>query len=105
MSLDQSRTPQPASTTVASDPGGQTTKPASLALPVERSNAVGLEPAANSTFFQPPSISVPSPGGSIRSLGEKFSVNAVNGTSAVSIPITTTSSRGGSGPALSLSYD
>ena len=51
-----------------------------------------------------PSISLPSGGGAIKGIDEKFSVNAVNGTATVSIPLPFSSPRGAA-PNLGLSYD
>ena len=51
-----------------------------------------------------PSISLPKGGGALKSIDEKFSVNAVNGTCSFSIPLPFSTARGGS-PALSLSYN
>ena len=53
----------------------------------------------------PPSISTPKSGGAIRSIGEKFGANPVNGTGSMTIPIAMTPGRSGFGPQLSLSYD
>ena len=80
-------------------------KQTTLAPSVQKSEAVGLTPPPDSSLLQPPSISLPPSGGAIRSLGEKFSVNQVNGTANISIPIATTPGRGGFGPSLGLSYD
>jgi RHS repeat-associated protein len=52
-----------------------------------------------------PNVSLPTSGGSIRSLGEKFSANPVTGTASISLPINTSPGRTGFGPTLSLSYD
>ncbi len=52
-----------------------------------------------------PEIVLPSGGGSISGMGEKFEVNAVTGTNSVVIPIPSTPGRSGFGPELSLSYD
>ncbi len=52
-----------------------------------------------------PSISIPKGGGAIRGIGEKFGVNAVNGTSSLTIPVAASPGRGEFGPQLSLSYD
>jgi RHS repeat-associated protein len=52
-----------------------------------------------------PSISLPKGGGSIRGIGEKFEVNAVTGTGALSIPIALSSGRDGFVPTLALTYD
>ncbi len=51
----------------------------------------------------PPSISLPRGGGAVKNIDEKFSVNAINGTSSFSVPLPFSSARGYS-PALSLSY-
>ena len=61
---------------------------------------------ANGNFrLTPPQVSLPKGGGAIRSMGEKFSVNAVTGTSSLTVPITLSPGRSGFGPSLSLSYD
>lgn len=52
-----------------------------------------------------PQLSLPKGGGAIRGIGEKFSVNAVNGTSSVSVPLVATPGRSEFGPQLSLSYN
>ncbi len=51
-----------------------------------------------------PAISLPKGGGAIKSIDEKFSVNAVNGTSSFSIPLPVSSTRGAE-PVLNLSYN
>lgn len=51
-----------------------------------------------------PAISVPTGGGALRSIGEKFSANPFTGTGSTSVPIACSPGRGGFGPALSLSY-
>ncbi|OAQ74288.1 SpvB domain-containing protein [Pochonia chlamydosporia 170] len=52
-----------------------------------------------------PSINLPKGGGAIRSIGEKFSVNSVTGTASTEVPVPISTSRGGFGPTLSISYD
>src|SRR5436305_11104775 len=52
-----------------------------------------------------PPISLPKGGGAIRSIGEKFSVNSVNGTASLTVPLALSPGRSGFGPQLSLSYD
>lgn len=52
-----------------------------------------------------PSISVPKGGGAISSIGEKFQVNALTGTAALSIPLPVSPARSGLAPSLSLNYD
>ena len=56
-----------------------------------------------SNSIEIPSISLPKGGGAIKGIDEKFSVNAVNGTSSFSIALPFSPARGAS-PALSLSY-
>ena len=51
---------------------------------------------------QPPEL--PTGGGAIRGIGEKFSANAATGTGSLTIPIATASARG-LGPELALHYD
>jgi RHS repeat-associated protein len=50
-------------------------------------------------------VSLPSGGGTVKGMGEKFGVNAVTGSGSASIPINISQSRGGVVPELSLSYD
>ncbi|MCU0643565.1 MAG: toxin, partial [bacterium] len=52
-----------------------------------------------------PSISLPKGGGAIRGIGEKFQMNPVTGTGALSVPIFTTPGRSDFYPKLSLNYD
>lgn len=56
-----------------------------------------------SNAIEIPSISLPKGGGAIKGIDEKFSVNAVNGTSSFSIPLPFSPARGAS-PELNLSY-
>jgi len=56
-----------------------------------------------SNAIETPSISLPKGGGAIKGIDEKFSVNAVNGTSSFSIPLPFSPARGAS-PELGLSY-
>ncbi|MFO7257406.1 MAG: SpvB/TcaC N-terminal domain-containing protein [Bacteroidota bacterium] len=56
-------------------------------------------------LVQPPTITLPKGGGAIKSIDEKFSVNAVNGTATVSIPLPTAEGREGVAPSLRLSYN
>lgn len=52
-----------------------------------------------------PSISLPKGGGALRSIGEKFAANPVNGTWSGNIPIAVSPGRSGFTPQLALSYD
>ena len=51
-----------------------------------------------------PTISLPTGGGAVRSIGEKFSPNPFTGTGSTSVPVATSPGRGGFGPSLALSY-
>lgn len=53
---------------------------------------------------QAPTIELPKGGGAISGIDEKFEVNAVNGTSSVSIPLPLSAGRGKFTPNLALSY-
>ncbi|HEY5471299.1 MAG TPA: SpvB/TcaC N-terminal domain-containing protein, partial [Bacteroidales bacterium] len=57
-----------------------------------------------SNVIEVPSIALPKGGGAIKSIDEKFSVNAVNGSASFSIPLPFSPARGAS-PSLSLSYN
>src|SRR5947209_10912891 len=56
------------------------------------------------SFAQAPQISLPKGGGAIKGIDEKFSVNAVNGTAGLSIPVPASDARGFS-PSLQISYN
>jgi hypothetical protein len=50
-------------------------------------------------------ISLPSGGGAIRSIGEKFEANPATGTASFTVPLTISEGRDGFTPQLALSYD
>ncbi|MEO8149293.1 MAG: SpvB/TcaC N-terminal domain-containing protein [Bacteroidia bacterium] len=58
-----------------------------------------------SNAIEVPSISLPKGGGAIKSIDEKFSINAANGTAGFSIPFPFSPSRNGFMPGMSLSYN
>ncbi|NOT50227.1 MAG: insecticidal toxin complex protein [Chitinophagaceae bacterium] len=58
----------------------------------------------SSSILAPPVISLPKGGGAIKSIDEKFEVNAVNGSATFSIPLPSGSARG-FGVSLGLSYN
>ena len=58
-----------------------------------------------SSTAQAPQISLPKGGGAIRSIDDKFMVNAANGSAGCSFPFPFSPSRNGSMPELSLSYN
>ncbi len=55
--------------------------------------------------YQAPRVTLPKGGGAIRGIGEKFSVNSVNGTASLTVPIPVSPARSGFGPQLTLTYD
>ncbi|RPI76194.1 MAG: hypothetical protein EHM42_14950, partial [Planctomycetaceae bacterium] len=71
-----------------------------------QSTAAGSVPSDGTrSAANPPAISLPTGGGAIRGIGEKFAANPVTGTGSLSVPIATSPGRSGFGPQLSLSYD
>jgi RHS repeat-associated protein len=68
--------------------------------PQDRSAQPGGSPSISA-----PSISLPTGGGAIRGIGEKFAANPVTGTGSMSVPLATSPGRFGFGPELALSYD
>lgn len=62
------------------------------------------EHSTKSNAINIPSIALPKGGGAIKGIDEKFSVNAVNGTAAFSIPLPVSQARALT-PALTLSYN
>ena len=61
--------------------------------------------ATKSNAIEVPSIALPKGGGAIKSIDEKFSVNAANGTAGFSIPFPFSPSRNGFMPSMALSYN
>jgi RHS repeat-associated protein len=61
--------------------------------------------SAENSQFTAPQIALPTGGGAIRGIGEKFAANAVTGTGSLSVPIAVSPSRSGFSPQLSLNYD
>ena len=59
----------------------------------------------NSNVIEIPPISLPKSGGALKSIDEKFSVNAANSTAFFSIPWPISPGRSGFSPPLSLSYN
>ncbi|HTR29863.1 MAG TPA: SpvB/TcaC N-terminal domain-containing protein, partial [Puia sp.] len=60
---------------------------------------------ARTNMLQVPSINIPKGGGALKSIDEKFKVNAANGTSSFSISIPLSKSRNDLVPSLSLNYN
>ena len=55
--------------------------------------------------FSPPAVSLPTGGGAIKGIGEKFAANPVTGTAALTIPLPLSPGRSGFTPSLALTYD
>jgi len=66
----------------------------------------GGEEEDKSPFYKSaaPELSLPKGGGALKGIDEKFSVNPVNGTAGMELPLPFTPGRGGFTPAISLSY-
>lgn len=61
---------------------------------------------ADTGYISPPTaVSLPQGGGAIQGIGEKFDVNPVTGTGALSIPIAVSPGRAGFTPQLAINYD
>jgi RHS repeat-associated protein len=77
----------------------------------QRDSASFLNNSQNNTaqakpnLIQMPSITLPKGGGAIKSIDDKFQVNAVNGTATYSVPLPISPGRGGFTPSLTLSYN
>ncbi|HXR61613.1 MAG TPA: SpvB/TcaC N-terminal domain-containing protein, partial [Solirubrobacterales bacterium] len=72
----------------------------------EKADAGVLGPAGEAPgASRKPAVSLPKAGGAVRGLGEKFTVNAVNGTGALAVPLPLSPGRDGFTPSLRLSYD
>ncbi len=63
------------------------------------------ETGAGFTPVRPPVPSLPTGGGAVRGVGEKFAADPATGAGSVSVPLAITPGRSGFGPALSLVYD
>jgi RHS repeat-associated protein len=84
----------------------QTRSQAAKASPLEQYSVQPKQDEDRSPYYKSaaPAIALPKGGGAIRGIDEKFTVNAVNGTASVEIPLPLTGGRGGFSPALSISY-
>jgi RHS repeat-associated protein len=70
----------------------------------EKSNVDGQSSGAQS-LFEAPRITLPTGGGAVRGIDEKFTANPATGTGAISIPLALSPGRNGFGPQLALRYD
>jgi RHS repeat-associated protein len=60
---------------------------------------------ARDFFLQVPSVGLPKGGGALRAIDETFTINAINGTGSISIPLPLTPGRAGATPSLALAYN
>lgn len=65
----------------------------------------GIAEANDAQSTSIPPVSLPTGGGAIKGIGEKFAANPVTGTGSLSIPIPISPGRSGFTPQLTLSYD
>ncbi|KAA5533738.1 insecticidal toxin complex protein [Taibaiella lutea] len=79
----------------------------SSSSPLDRYSVQPQQKKDDSPFYKStaPTVSLPKGGGALKGIDEKFSVNAVNGTAGLEIPLPLSPGRGGFTPALSLSYN
>jgi len=68
-------------------------------------DAASASPSASSDLVALPSLTVPSGGGSVKSIGETFTANPVTGTASLTVPIWTSPGRNGADLGLTLAYD
>ncbi len=73
--------------------------------PADHISTLSQEQTTESNAIQIPEISLPKGGGALKGIDEKFRVNAVNGTGAISIPLPLTPGRNGFSPSLDLAYN
>jgi len=64
-----------------------------------------VETGNNKLLARLPVVTLPKGGGAIRGIGEKFSVNPVTGSAALTVPLTLSAGRLGFTPELELTYD
>lgn len=65
----------------------------------------GPGPAPPSAPVAAPAVSLPTGGGAIRGIGEKFTANPVTGAGSLTVPLPLPEGRDGLGPELTLEYD
>ncbi len=78
-------------------------KPDNKNISSNNTSGDGAKPKSNQVEI--PSISLPKGGGAIKSIDDKFQVNAANGTAGFSVPFPFSPSRNGFMPGLALSYN
>ena len=76
--------------------------PVGLDLGGSAASAHGSSAAATQVL---PAITLPTGGGAIRGIGEKFAANPVTGTGTMTVPVATSPGRSAFGPQLTLNYD
>jgi RHS repeat-associated protein len=75
-------------------------------VPADETSGNGASsPDSRAPDVRLPAVSLPKSGGAIRGLGEKFSVNAANGSATATVPLPLSTGRSGFTPKLNLTYD
>ena len=89
------------------NPGGDATPDAGRRkqAPEPREGPSGEEAQGSDDRPHVPRVELPKGGGALKSIDEKFQVNAANGTASMTVPVPLSRARSGFMPALSLSYD
>jgi hypothetical protein len=87
--------------------GNKINRPTTTNQPPWQDSAAASSSSGNPTLNinQIPALTLPTGGGAIRGIDEKFQVNPSTGTGAMTIPVATSPARQGFGPELALSYD
>jgi RHS repeat-associated protein len=77
------------------------------AYPLDRYTVQPKSEQQDSPYYQSkaPGIELPKGGGALKGIDEKFTVNAVNGSSSLEVPLPASPGRAGFTPALALSYN
>ncbi len=86
---------------------GTTDGAAGVAGPPDQGPGAPAVSAADALPAPPalPTVALPSGGGALRAIGEKFTANPATGTGSYSIPVPLSAARAGFSPQLTLSYD
>jgi hypothetical protein len=94
---EDKKTRHPSSTATHSDAGRKS--------PATTSGSARKDSVYTQDELDIPAIEVPKGGGALKSIDEKFQVNAANGTVSFSVPLPLSKTRGDFAPALSLGYN
>jgi RHS repeat-associated protein len=76
-----------------------------MANQAPEADSKGPSTSAGPRPFNAPHLGLPTGGGALRGIGERFATNLVTGTGSLTIPIASSPGRSGFGPQVSLAYD